>query len=329
MIDCTRGAYRRNRWLYFLLLAHGALAPTVMLGVDLKPVVVPTRYPTRDVVVASQVLTPPADPAADASSMLQAAIDAMHGAGGGVIFLATGRYRLAAPITIKEGVTLRGDWMPLTEKRGVQGTVLMPVHGRGKADGVPAITMQRGTGLREVTVWYPDQNPTNIVPYPWAIRFCPKLGGNNMTVYNVTMVNPYLGIKVGPEGNELHTVRNVFSTPLKMGLSFDSTTDIGRVTDVTLTPRCWEISSLPNAPTTAAQQAALRTHLLAEAVGCDIGRSDWEYVYRLMVDGYAVGLRFRQGKRGTTNAVMFGCQFRNCATAMLLEKLNAVGLAAT
>lgn len=329
MTDYIPSAYWRSRWLCLLLFAHAALAPTVILGIDLKPVVVHARYPTRDVVVASQVLAPPADSAADASDLLQVAIDKMHGAGGGVIFLTTGRYRLAAPVTIKEGVTLRGDWMPLTEEEGVQGTVLMPVHGRGNADGVPAITMQRGTGLREVTVWYPDQAPTSIVPYPWTIRFSPKVGGNNMTVHNVTIVNPYLGIKVGPEGNELHTVRNVFSTPLKMGLSFDSTTDIGRVTDVTLTPRCWEISGLPNAPTTAVQKAALHTHLLTEAVACDIGRSDWEYVYRLMVDGYAVGLQFRQGKRGTTNAVMFGCEIRNCATAMLLEKLNPTGLAAT
>ncbi|NOY80287.1 MAG: hypothetical protein GXP31_04695 [Kiritimatiellaeota bacterium] len=296
--------------------------------VPLQPQVVKTRFPTSDVVVAVEILSPTSD-GKDASGRLAKAIDRVAAAGGGVVFLEAGHYRLAAAVTVKEGVTLRGDWAPPTADGWENGTVLELVSGRGRADGPAALSLERGSGLRELVLWHPDQRATEIVPYPWAVRSSQRVSGDNTTVLNVTLVNPYQGLRIGPEWNELHTIRNVFGTPLKTGLWLDGTTDIGRITDVDFRAGWWESSELPGAPTAGPARRALRRFLASQGTGAVVGRSDWEYLYRFRAAGYAVGLRFQRGKRGDSNAVMFGCELRNCGTAMVLDSVNAVGLAAT
>jgi hypothetical protein len=145
---------------------------------------------------------------------------------------------------------------------------------------------------------------------------------------NVTLVNAWQGVRIGPEGNELHTMRNLYMTALKTGVSIDSTTDIGRLNHLVISPRIWEQSGLPGAPK-GATQAACRAHQMKEATGVDMGRSDWEFVYNVVVENAAVGFRFRQGKRGTTNAVMVLSKALGCGTGLVLEKLNGIGLAVT
>ena len=291
------------------------------------PRVVETLFPTEDVVIATQVVDAPRDGAADAAPAIQAAVDSAAGAGGGVVFLPAGRYRLAGRLTLKEGVTLRGDWAPPAEKGWTRGTLLLITADRGSADAPAAITLERGSGIREVALWYPEQDAAAPVPYPWALRTSATAAGDNTTIQNVTLVNPYQAIRVGPEWNELHTVRNVFGTPLKCGLWIDTCTDIGRLTDVTFAPSVWEDSGLPGAP--ARGDAGFRAWLRREGTGVEMGRSDWEYLYNVTVEGYATGLVIRQGAQGTTNAVLYGGALRDCETALRLESLNGVGLAAT
>ncbi|MBI3922916.1 MAG: chitobiase/beta-hexosaminidase C-terminal domain-containing protein, partial [Armatimonadetes bacterium] len=153
--------------------------------------------------------------------------------------------------------------------------------------------------------------------------------GDNYTVHNVTLVNPYQAIKVGPEGNELHTVKNVYGTPLKTGIWIDTCTDIGRLINVDFRPRWWEESKLPGAPASETDRKALHTFLQQEGVAVDMGRSDWEFLYQVRAEGYRIGLTLRPGVQGTTNAVMYGCELLDCATALRLERLNGIGLAAT
>jgi len=294
----------------------------------IQPQVMETIFPTEDLVIASLVVEPPGG-GEDATGAIQAAVDEVAAAGGGVVFLPAGRYRLDGQLVLKEGVTLRGDWSSPDKGGTGQGTLLMPMADRGNPDGPPAITLERGSGLREVTVWYPEQSPTEVVPYPWTLRTSGSVGGDNSTVHNVTLVNPYQAIKIGPEWNELHTLRHVFGTPLKTGVWIDTCTDIGRLIDVHFGPRWWEESGLPGAPTTEAEKEAVRTHLAREGMGLDLGRSDWEYLYELHFEGYQTGVRIRPGEQGTTNAVMFGSEWLDCGVALRLERLNPIGLAAT
>ncbi len=296
----------------------------------MKPRVIETRFPTDDVVIASLVIEAPKDGVGDATGAIQAAIDEAAAAGGAVVFLPAGRYRLAGRLTLKEGVTLRGDWslsnLPKVSEPSGGYTILMPTADKGNAEGPPTITMERGTGLTNLAIWYPDQDPMRIVPYPWTIRTSEKVTGNNITIQNVALINPYQAIKIGPEWNELHTIRNVVGTPLKAGIWIDTCTDIGRLVKVNFSPLWWEKAVLPAAPRTEEAQKALRASLLREGVACEMRRSDWEYLYGFSARGYATGIVVRPGAQGTANAVMQECHVESCQTGFRLEGLNEIGL---
>jgi len=297
----------------------------------IRPRVIDTHFPTDDVVIASIVIEAPRDGVGDATGAIQAAIDQAAAAGGGVVFLPAGRYRLAGRLVLKEGVTLRGDWgaPKLGKPLPAKGTLLMPTADKGNPDAPPAITMERGTGLTNLAIWYPDQDPMKIVPYPWTIRTSEKVTGNNITIQYVTLVNPYQAIKIGPEWNELHTIRNVFGTPLKAGIWIDTCTDIGRLIDVDFGPDWWGDSGLPGAPATLEDRKALHRFVRREGVAFEVRRSDWQYLHGIGAFDYAVGLKFTQGQRGAANAVMFDCELLHCRTALELDSLNPIGLAAT
>ncbi len=307
--------------LAILFLALAAEAQAMM-----RPRVVETKFPTDDIVIASIVVEAPAG---DATQAIQRAIDEAAKAGGGVVFLPARRYRLEGRLVVKEGVTLRGDWQKPGGKDSHQGTTLAVVTDRGKPDAPATITLERGSGIREMVVWYPDQKPDAIVPYPWTIRTSQTATGNNITVHNVTLVNPYQAIKIGPEWNELHTIRNVYGTPLKTGIWIDTTTDIGRLIDVDFNWLWWPSSGLPGSPATDDAKKALREFLASESVAFEMRRSDWEYVYQARAVGYAIGAVIRPGEKGTANAVMYGCRLTGCGTALRLEGLNRIGLAVT
>lgn len=292
----------------------------------LTPRVVPTRLKTTDTVIALAVIEPQVGET-DVAPRLQGLIDRVAAAGGGVLFLGEGTYPLRQPLVIREGVTVRGEWA--APDSGVRGTVVA-IEDRAGTEAAPdTITLERGSGLREVTLWYPNQSSERVVPYPWTVGTSAKVGGDNVTLQNVTLVNPFRGIRIGPEWNELHTLRHVYMAPLDTGLAIDTTTDIGRLNHVVLSPRVWEQSGLAGAPSTGASRDALRRRLAEAATGVDVGRSDWEYIVGVEAEGLATGLRFRPGKQGTTNAVMLDCSFRDCGTALRLDALNGVGLSAT
>ncbi|MDX9980516.1 MAG: chitobiase/beta-hexosaminidase C-terminal domain-containing protein, partial [Lentisphaeria bacterium] len=179
-----------------------------------------------------------------------------------------------------------------------------------------------------LTFWFPDQDAARPVPYPWVARTTRDVTGNNTTIMNATIVNAWQGVRIGPEWNELHTIRNLHMTALKTGLSIDTVTDIGRLNQVLVSPRVWEQSGLPGAPEGAARDAC-RAWQAQAATGVDIGRSDWEYIHEVRLEGLAVGFRFRQGERGTTNAVMVNSQAIDCGSGLVLDSLNGIGLAFT
>lgn len=286
------------------------------------PQAVTHRFPTSDLVIAEEIVTPPAATDTDAAPFLQAAIDRTAQRGGGTVFAAAGTYRIASRIIVREGVTLRGDFF--AQAPGA-GTLLSITADKGREDAPATFSIERGGGLVGLTFWYPEQRLPDPVPYPWTIKNATMPANDNQTVADCTFVNAWKAICIGPDGNELHTFRNLKICALKTGIEIDSTTDIGRISKVTVAPAVWLESGLPGVPSAS----ALRDHLLRkDTVGVMIGRSDWEYIWRLEVFGYRRGLVFRKGARGTTNAVMAESRLTGCGRACEVQALNQVGLSA-
>jgi len=286
--------------------------------------IVKTNYPTADTVVAGfNVLDFGAKPdgKTDCTESFQKALDAMRTAGGGTVFAPQGRYVIKGTLRIPVSVTLRGEWTaPTKDKPDVKGTILMIYAERGKADGKPFMTVDYCAGVKDMSFWYPDQDPKNIVPYPYCLI---QRGGDNATFENLTLVNPYQGIRIGPGGNELHYVHNVYGTPLKVGIRYDSTTDIGRLENVHFSPDYWCNSGLTNAPPPKADFAAW---LLANGTAIHMERSDWEYVSYIYIDGYKYGYLITRGVKGAANAQFYRLVIKNCKTAVQVQQTNPFGM---
>ena len=102
-----------------LLAAIGALA-----GAEGAVVVRPVN-PTWEVVVADDVMNPPAA-GIDAAPEIQRRIDALAQREGGTLFLRPGTYTVASPVFVRRNVTIKGDYaadeagqLPEGLKRGV------------------------------------------------------------------------------------------------------------------------------------------------------------------------------------------------------------------
>ena len=281
--------------------------------------VVETVFPTRDVVIAERVISP--DGAGNSAPALQGAIDDVAKKGGGVVFLKAGSYSFRAPVTVRRGVTVRGDY---SSESPAKGTVLRIFGGRGDEEGQSAFSLENGSGLEGLVFFYPEQQAASPVAYPWTVRTA--LGGpagNNQTILDCSFVNAWQAIRVGPETNECHTFRRLRICALKTGFMIDMTTDIGRITDVLVSPEVWSKSGFRDAPECKSLSAWLKG---SGATGAVYRRSDWEFVRGLSVRGYATGIRFEKAKV-PTNAVIAGSDVTDCSTALQLDDLNWVGLA--
>jgi len=284
--------------------------------------VIQTANPTWEVVIADDVMSPPAA-GVDAAPEIQRRVDALAQREGGTLFLHPGTYTIASPVFVRRNVTIKGDY---AADKPARSTVLAIIAGEGNEDGEPAFRLDTSSGLQGLFFHYPRQTLEHPTPYSWTVRCAkvPSRAADNQTIRDCTFVNAWQAISIGPESNELHTFRDVRICALRTGFHVDSTTDIGRIIDVRISPAAWSASGLPGAP----DESALRAYLLAnDTVGADYGRSDWEYIWRLQVDGYRVGCRFSKGVRGVSNAVMAESRFTRCATGLELNELNGVGLA--
>ncbi len=199
----------------------------------------------------------------------------------------------------------------------------MAYAGRGEDQGRPFISVDFCAGVKDLTIWYPEQKPDQIVPYPYCLI---QKGGDNATFENLTLVNPYQGIRIGPGGNELHYAHNVYGTPLQVGIRYDSTTDIGRLENIHFSPKYWMRSGLPDAPAT---DSGFTDWLHANGTALHMERSDWEYVAYVSVSGYHTGYLITRGARGAANAQFYGLDIRDCQTAVEVQETNPYGMVFT
>ncbi|TFE29398.1 glycosyl hydrolase family 28-related protein [Cohnella luojiensis] len=289
--------------------------------------IITTDYATDDIVLADYNVAEfgaAGDGVTDDTRAIQDVLDAAGNNGGGVVFVPSGRYRIAGTLFVPTGVTLRGDWNGPETGGAVEGTVLQAYAGRGNADDTSFIQLQQASGVTNLSVWYPEQQLGAPNAYPWTIE---QLSGDSATVENVTLVNSYNGVKIGPAWNELHYLKNVYGTALNTGIFLDYTTDIGRLEGIRLSPDYWANSGLPGAPS----RQQLFDYMTTHAEGIVMGRSDWEYMSDVRISGFKTGMRVttRTGSTETANAQFYRLRIEDCNVALKIEGVNGYGLLIT
>lgn len=248
-------------------------------------------------------------------------------------------------LQLPQGVQLRGDWAdPESHDGKVLGTILEPRVGKDspnhngvveswwndpQANNVLRTTytsiadrfidMREGTGVTNLSIWYPEQNINDVKPYPWSLY---QAAGNSATVENVTLVNSYNGFYSAP--SELHYVLNSYITALSTGLEVHVCTDIGRIENVKIGPKYWANSGLPGSPSVEEVSAFTK----ANGTGFRMHRSDWEYVSYLYVSGYKTGMWIGRepGFTDAPNAQFYEIHIDNCGVGVYVQDVNPYGL---
>lgn len=253
----------------------------------------------------------------NASEVIQEAIDLTAQNGGGTVYLGAGRYVLDTPVVVKTAVILCGASDPTGDASPRVQTVLVCRHGKNDPEGEPQITLNACSGVRNLVFVYPEQSIEEPVPYAVTVR---QHGVDSTTVENVVMVNPWRGIQCGPDGNELHYIKNVEMTPMDVGFYIDMTTDIGRIEGLRFTPDCY-------AKYRETDIEAVKAYMLGHTTGLFMARSDWEYVYGITAEYCAVGIKITRVKDSGPNAQISGVNLVNCNIGIELINVNPYGIA--
>jgi len=247
----------------------------------------------------------------DDTAAFQAALD-RAAEKGGIVFAPAGTYLIAGTLSVPQGVMLRGVWEGPHHSDIGKGTILHSTANKGTEDGPPFIMLHQSSGLRGLTIFYPDQSVTDIQPYPWCIQG----QGMHCTVRDVTLVNPYKGIDFGTHPNELHFIENVFGQPLRLGVFVDRCTDIGRIQNVHFNPHAWVRADHPSA---AFDPQVLFNYLEQNFVGFLIGKTDWEYMSDCFCIFPKIGYHFVDAGHGPGNVVLTQCGADICPIAVQVD----------
>lgn len=244
------------------------------------------------------------DSTTDNTAPFQKALDAASTRGGAVVSVPAGRFLFKGHLTIPPSTTLEGvGRAPSAVPEGGQ-TVLMPTEGKGQVDGTAFITMQGNTPtLKGLMILYPDQDPhaTAPAPYPWTVA---QQGSQNLTMRDVTLVNPYQGINLTLAGR--HYLSGIYGQPLSLGIYVDQIYDVGRIENVHFWPFWTQDPNTVNWTT-------------AHGVMMRFGRTDWQYVFNTFSWGYSIGYHFIQTKDGTCNGNFLGIGADNTGDAIVVE----------
>ncbi len=287
-------------------------------------VVIPTLN-TNEIVVA--VATPQqygaiGDGITDDSGAFQAAMNAVYnsgGFGGGVVFVPAGTYAFHNNITIPTGVTLHGDWKDWTKSGGgLVGTTFKVYQGAGQTNGTPFITLSGSTALRDMNIWYPNQNAASIVGYPFSIGL-----DNDCVVQNVALVNSYQGIETFNGGSK-HILSTIIGSPLYKGIDLDQIFDVCHAEDIRFSPNVWVNSEVTNAPVAGGPHA---TWMRANGEAMRLRRVDGEMCMDTFISGYLVGIEANAATNGQPGVTFYSGVVSNCATALLAQDMpSAFGL---
>ncbi len=256
-----------------------------------SPGIVTPTYAVDDVIVADlNVKNSPYNAAGDGTTddtaAFQSALDDAGYMGGGVVWVPSGTYKISGTLIIPYNVTLRGDWKSPDNGGGLgEGTLLEAYSGKDNENGTPFIQMQFNATLRNLSIWYPEQDYSNVHAYPTTVVVPPNHASIN--VMNVTLYNSYKGIS---DSASAHRIWNIYGTILKEGIRADNSYEEASLENINFKNSYWSNSTLAGAPTTVQQKQTLLNYTSANAVGINLLYNDDEYLYDIDIADAKTGM---------------------------------------
>lgn len=250
----------------------------------------------------------------DDTAAFQRGMEAAAEAGGGVVRVPAGHYRIDGNLNVPDLVTLEGTWRApgrLYPKSGenpfgnLRGSVLLAYAGAGEEEGEPFIWLNSNSTVKGLAVFYPEQTPTNPpMPYPWTIA---SAGADNCSIIDVLLINPFQAVDFGTRVAGRHYIRNLYAQALRRGLFVDQCYDVGRAENVHFWPFwSWE--------------DPVREYMEEHSEAFIFGRTDWQYLTNCFAIGYGVGFRFGNFGSGPGNVLMTQSGSDEGPVAMVVEE---------
>lgn len=259
-----------------------------------------------------------ADGTTDDTAAIQKALDTVAKQGGSV-HLPAGKYRVAGSLKIPVGVGLVGANRAPLAIEPLIGTVILATGGRDKEDAPALFEMGDSSTVQGLTVYYPDQKPDDVHPYAWTFH----LQGFDNTVENVTLINSYNGIKIGPEPNVRHRIRSVVGCVLRRGLWLDNCTDIGRIENVQWHCHWWSSKQV------GGDGEKVFDYMWKNCEGFVLARTDWEYVTNTFIFPVKIGYHFIATKNGAMNGQLSGIGADAANRCIVVDEIQPMGLLIT
>jgi hypothetical protein len=268
------------------------------------------------------------DGKADCTSAFQRALDEAGQAGGGRVRVPTGMFLIAGHLRMPPSVALVGVWEappvaapiapssripqpPVNAKAAiVAGSVLLAVEGAGNTKGEPFIRMERGSTLKGLIVYYPNQvAKPEPIPYPWTIAGI----GDNISILDCLLINPYMAVDFGTYPCGRHYIRGLYAQAIFRGLFVDKCYDVGRLENVHFWPFWMHLA--PEG------MDVLGKWMLKNATAFILSRSDWEYVSNCFCIAYQTGIHFKSSAPdGPGNYLLSQSGADGCDVAVNVEE---------
>lgn len=258
------------------------------------------------------------DGVTDDTSAIQGAMNEAAKAGG-IVSIPSGKFLVKGSLNVPAGVQVRGAALAPQYSEPLLGTIILATGGRDNENAPALFEMTSSTAVTGLTVYYPDQKPNDIHPYPWTFR----LQGNDNTVENVTLVNSYNGIMTGPANNVRHRIRSVYGCVLRRGIFVDACTDIGRIDNVQFHGHWWWAKSV------GGDSELVNKYMIDNLEAFIFGRTDWEYVTNTFVFPVKIGYHFIATKDGACNGQFSGIGSDMSQRCVVVDAIQFMGLLIT
>ena len=152
----------------------------------------------------------------DIGALLQVALNDVAKAGGGVVYLPSGRYRLDTNVTVPAGVELKGS-CTFPQHSHAYSTTFYTTHGLGgDADTAALITLEPTAGINGFKVYY-DQQPGGEYDCE-AYAFTARGTGINNYILNVNFINSFYQTDFASHRCDGHYINGATGYPLEQGI---------------------------------------------------------------------------------------------------------------
>lgn len=264
----------------------------------------------------------------DDTKAFQEAISYVNSIGGGSITVPSGRYVIKRALVLPRSVYLVGEWYnpdSQPDKIG-QGSIIYCIADKnGASEQVkPFIQIGAAAGVIGMTIYYPDQDAVSPVFYPATLgaydtRNDPGTSGF-ATMRYITIINPYIGIDLGPMWSECHLVNNIYMSPLNVGVAINMVTDIGRIQNLNIGAKYYQMFD------PSADKKAILTTMKTNTTGIILERSDWQHFSYLVINDVKIGFINKKfpatnqpGPLNSANSAVFNVKMNNVETGIYFE----------